>query len=586
MSALDRLIPAPRLVEIDHVDVAVDPARAWERVRHGEFATSPLVRALFALRELPDRLAGRHPGTRLRLDDLVSTPRYPGFHVFVDEPPVEVAVGAIGKVWKPEIPFVHVDGAAAFAAFAEPDYVRVAWAVRVERRSHDVTRIELEVRVDATDEAAWRKFRTYFLVVGPASRFIRRTELAAIAHDVEGSRREDDVLPLPGDALLPDAFAQLTDGITIHATPEAIWPWLVQMGCDRAGYYSIDLLDNANRRSAREIHPELQSIAVGDVLPARPGHSDGFEVLAVDEPRALVLGGLFDGERQLRFTAPRPERWSHVTWAFALEPLDASHTRLRVRVRVAFPQGKGALPAWIGPLHRLMEHAQLANLAARAEGRATREDWRDLVEGTGGAARVLAALFAPHRRAARSHWGLTAEEAARPFPGDDLVPDPTWGWTHAVVIDAPASATWPWIAQIGADRAGFYSYQWLENLFGSDLANAERVRPEWEVRAGEDLVLHPKLAPLTISHVEPGRWFVAHADDPEVSVSWLFQVEPIDDGHCRFVSRYRCRSGGDLETRLEYGPWLAEPLGFAMDRKMLLGVKERAERAAVRGAVT
>jgi len=102
---------------------------------------------------------------------------------------------------------------------------------------------------------------------------------------------------MPGDALLPDALGQLTDGITIHATPEAIWPWLVQMGSDRAGFYSVDLLDNANRRSAREIHPELQAIAVGDVLPARPGHVEGFEVLLVDEPRALVLGGLYDGER-------------------------------------------------------------------------------------------------------------------------------------------------------------------------------------------------------------------------------------------------------------------------------------------------
>jgi hypothetical protein len=352
------------------------------------------------------------------------------------------------------------------------------------------------------------------------------------------------------------------------------------MGCGRAGYYSVDLLDNANRRSAREIHPELQAIAVGDVLPARPGHTNGFEVLAVDEPRALVLGGLFDGERQLPFTAPRPSSFSHVTWAFALEPVDAAHTRLRVRVRATLGTATGGRFAWMGLAHRLMERAQLKNLKARVEGNAPREDWRDLVEGAGGAARVLAALFAPHRRGARAHWGLTEEEAAQPFPGDELVPEPSWGWTHAVRIDAPASVAWSWVAQIGADRAGFYSYQWLENLFGSDLANAERVHPEWEVRAGDDLILHPKLPPLSVVRVEPGRSFVAFADDPEVSVSWLFLVEPIDDGHCRFVSRYRCRCDGSLRTRLEYGPWLAEPLGFAMDRRMLLGVKQRAEAAS------
>jgi hypothetical protein len=164
------------------------------------------------------------------------------------------------------------------------------------------------------------------------------------------------------------------------------------------------------------------------------------------------------------------------------------------------------------------------------------------------------------------------------------VPDPTWGWTHAVRIAAPASAAWPWVAQIGADRAGFYSYQWLENLFGSELTNAERVHPEWEARAGDDFMLHAKLPPLRIASVEPGRSFVAFADEPGVAVSWLFLVEPIDDGHCRFVSRYRCRCGKDLKTRLEYGPWLAEPLGFAMDRRMLLGVRERAEASALRTA--
>ena len=85
--------------------------------------------------------------------------------------------------------------------------------------------------------------------------------------------------PLPSDELLPDANGQLTHGVTIAAPPEAIWPWLVQMGCRRAGYYSVDTLDNAGARSAREIHPELLHIAVGDILPAtdrlgRPSYGD------------------------------------------------------------------------------------------------------------------------------------------------------------------------------------------------------------------------------------------------------------------------------------------------------------------------
>jgi len=491
-------------------------------------------------------------------------------------------VGAIGKVWKPEIPFVHVDGADAFAAFDEPGYVRVAWGMRVERFRRDVTRIELELRVDATDEDAWRKFRAYFLAIGPGSRFIRRSALQAIARDLEGRGPEDETRAMPGDELLPDATEQWSDGITIDGRPADIWPWLVQMGAGRAGFYSIDLLDNANHRSALEIHPDFQSLAVGDVIPARPGHSDGFEVLAIDEPRALVLGGLydgFDGGMQLRFSAPLPIRCARMTWAFALEPLDAERTRLRVRVRADW-RGERPATGWIGLVHRIMERAQLDNLAARVEQRVTREDWRDFVAGGQGAARIVAALLAPHRRPERAHWGLTAEEARRPYPGDDLVPNPSWGWTHAIHIDVPVANVWPWIAQIGADRAGFYSYQWLENLFGSSLRNAERVHPEWEVRPGDELLLHPKLPPLAVAAVEPGRWFVAHADDPDVAVSWLFLLEPQGESACRFVSRYRCRTSSALRPRLEYGPWLAEPLGFAMDRRMLLGVKERAERFA------
>jgi hypothetical protein len=115
--------------------------------------------------------------------------------------------------------------------------------------------------------------------------------------------------------LLPDTRTQVTHAITINATPEKIWPWIVQMGCGRGGFYSLDTLDNAGVPSAREIHPELQKIEVGQIIPAMPDSDLGFEVLSVDEPRTLVLGGLFDPEskRQLPFSSPRPERYWQVT---------------------------------------------------------------------------------------------------------------------------------------------------------------------------------------------------------------------------------------------------------------------------------
>jgi hypothetical protein len=144
---------------------------------------------------------------------------------------------------------------------------------------------------------------------------------------------------------------------------------------------------------------------------------------------------------------------------------------------------------------------------------------------------------------------------------------------------------WPWVAQIGADRAGFYSYETLENLVGCRVRNADRIHPEWAVQPGDSLSIHPKMPPLPILAIEPGRWFVAHAAPPtgrtpatkgEVAVSWLFLIEPIDNRRTRVISRYRCATAPDLATRLQFGPTLIEPISFAMDRAMLLGINARA----------
>lgn len=596
MNTLDRLIPLPRLLELDHVDLAARPDRVWDLVRHGDLARSPLVRALFKLRTLPDCIAGRktEPG-RVVLDDLVSSPDQPGFQILTDDPPREVGVGAIGKVWHLDIPFVHVENAEAYAGFDQPDFVKVAWAVRVLPRGRQDCRVELEVRVDATDEEAWRAFRRYFRLIGPFSRFIRRSTLSGLARELGDPAAKEEERALPGDELLPDAAAQITQGITIGATPERIWPWLTQMGCGRAGYYSIDVLDNGGRRSARELHPELAAIAVGDVLPATVEGTDGFEVLAIEEPRALILGGLFDvgASAQRPFREARPERYWHVTWAFVLEPLDERSTRLHVRARAAF-SGEGTVhAAGIRPVHRLMETAQLRNLAARSEGRLPKDDWRDVMSGVGGAALIAFNFLTPFRRGSRSHWGLDQALTDRVYPGDDLIPEPRWSWTHGIEIDASAGEVWGWVAQIGADRGGFYSYQWLENVVGCEVRNAERVHPEWALVSGDHLRLHPKMPPLAVvESVAPRHLLVLGPPDPAAMASgkhwaaatWLFFIDDLGPGRCRLVSRFRSDYSDDLATRLANAPGLVEPVGFAMDRRMLLGIKARAESAAARGA--
>ncbi len=556
---LDRVAPVPALVEVDTVDLAVEPARAWEELRHADLGASPLIRALFAVRTIPDRVRGHAAGPpTLRLDDLHSSPRQPGFQILAERPGHEVVVGAIGKVWHLEIPFVHVESFDDFRAFSEPGFVKVAWAIRVEPLGERDSRVTIEVRVDATDAASWTKFRRYFTVIGPGSHFIRSTLLASLAKRFGtpgASGPHEEARALPGDELLDDAGAQITRAVTIAAPPEKIWPWLVE---------------------------------AGDVLPATPASGDGFEVLAAEPNRALVLGALYDADakRQRAFGSPRPEHYWHVTWTFLLEALDDAHTRLHVRARAAFPPNGRVHAEWIRPVHGLMQQAHLRHLVARIEGRQTRDSLQELASGAAGASIMVAALLTPFLRGERSHWGLDAALAEREYPGDELVPEPRWSWTHGIEIAASTQRVWPWIAQLGADRGGFYSYQALENVVGCNIRNAEALHPEWTLRHGDALRLHPKMPPLHVAAIEAGRFFVVHAPadeaaraagKPWANVSWLFFLEPLDAERCRLVSRYRCATSDDLATRLSLGPALVEPIGFAMDRRMLLGVKARAE---------
>jgi len=179
MTALDTLIPNTQLLEIDQVDVSAPAAQVWDLVRQGDLGNAPTIRALFWLRVLASREA-RIGSSRIRIDAMRSSPERPGFQMLAEDPPREFAVGAIGKVWKLDIPFVHVADADAFALFSEPGFVKVAWAIRVLPRGPESSHVELEVRVAATDVASWRKFKRYFSLIGPFSRYIRRSMLRGL----------------------------------------------------------------------------------------------------------------------------------------------------------------------------------------------------------------------------------------------------------------------------------------------------------------------------------------------------------------------------------------------------------------------
>lgn len=177
---------------------------------------------------------------------------------------------------------------------------------------------------------------------------------------------------LPGDELVPGAKSASTMAITIDAPPSAVWPWLVQMGCDRGGFYSWDRLDNGGRPSATGIHPEWQAVAVGDRVSCTPDGHWWFEVERLEPDRMLVLPSSIDLGRKEPFepSARRPRFGSDGTWAFVLDELPNGKTRLVVRANgVVRPRMLGAanLLFW-DPVHVVMQTRQLHNLKRRAEG--------------------------------------------------------------------------------------------------------------------------------------------------------------------------------------------------------------------------
>jgi hypothetical protein len=166
-------------------------------------------------------------------------------------------------------------------------------------------------------------------------------------------------------------------------------------------------------------------------------------------------------------------------------------------------------------------------------------------------------------------WGATDEEVGKPLPGDELVPNPAIESTRSITVNAPVEEVWPWLAQIGQDRGGFYSYEWLENLAGCRMRNADRIHPEWQHReVGERVFLHPAFG-LKVTSFEPGRAIVLEGWGP-------FVVEPIDEKSTRVIIRSRVPRRLDV---LLYYLLTFEIPHFIMERRMLKGIKERAERA-------
>ena len=210
------------------------------------------------------------------------------------------------------------------------------------------------------------------------------------------------------------------------------------------------------------------------------------------------------------------------------------------------------------------------------------------------AALTAAAVASGYVLAARPrmlHWGATAQETAAPLPGDELVRTPRMQSTRAVTINAPAASVWPWLVQLGAGRGGMYSYDLLENAAGLGMHSADRILPEYQqldvgglvplgpdvgipvrrLEAGSVLGLGGTMDPRT-GMIRPSGGAAA---GPRVELGWTFVLQPVHEHSTRLLSR----------TRYDYSPLavglilrpVLEPLQFIMERRMLLGIKSRAE---------
>ena len=171
-------------------------------------------------------------------------------------------------------------------------------------------------------------------------------------------------------------------------------------------------------------------------------------------------------------------------------------------------------------------------------------------------------------------WGATAQESGARLPGDELLEDADGVATRAVTIDAPASAVWPWIAQMGpSPRGGAYTYDWIENLLGLNMHSADTVLPEYQ---------HPQVGEgfgyginkMRFKIVEPEHVLATQSADGNWVWSFILDEQ---DGRTRLISRNRFRLA---RLRDKIGMIPMEPGSLVMERKMLYGIKQRAEKLA------
>ena len=196
---------------------------------------------------------------------------------------------------------------------------------------------------------------------------------------------------------------------------------------------------------------------------------------------------------------------------------------------------------------------------------------------------AAAATYILVARPRHLRWGASGQECDASLPGDDLIVTPDLTATRAITVRASADQVWPWIAQLGQGRGGFYSYDFLENLAGCDIHSADRIIPGWQdIKIGDEVRLAPAVG-LDVAALEPGRSLVLRGGvamgttPPPYDFTWAWVLHDEPDGTSRLLLRERY-----AYTR----PWArflvepAEAVSFVMSQKMLRGIRDRAEQVA------
>lgn len=358
MRAIQNFLPNPRHTEIHRIYVQAKPDVAWQTARHFDAAEIPWVKLLFDIRTLPDKLAGKPIALEeisVGVDQVVRSGT--GFMLLEEIPGKEVVVGSVGQFWHLHIPFAEVTPE-DFAQFDQPGWGKLAWSISVEPY-HDGSTISLELRTTATDQRSWEKLNNYYRIIGMGSHPIRSSAMKHLEAELGKMKLPDEEdITMPGDKIIPDSKYAITHQTVIEAPASIVWRYLMQLGCDRAGWYSIDLLDNGSVPSVDYLKAEWTDRHPGDRLAATPEQDSFFEVYLVSKEKHFVLGG--ESEKAHGFLKP-----FKMTWAFVLEPIGEDACRLLVRAKM---KSSPAWAEWLAgniiypPIHGLMSGVQLKTI--------------------------------------------------------------------------------------------------------------------------------------------------------------------------------------------------------------------------------